>query len=46
MPKVPESFRNDLNELLKKEGIEYLLEKLKTSDPKYFEIVDKKIIGE
>jgi len=42
MPKVPESFRNDLNELFKKEGIEYLLEKLKTSDPEYFEIVDKK----
>tara|TARA_Y100000816_G_scaffold82680_1_gene56642 strand:- start:132 stop:1031 length:900 start_codon:yes stop_codon:yes gene_type:complete len=42
MPKVPESFRNDLNELFKKEGIEYLLEKLKTSDPEYFKIVDKK----
>ena len=31
-----------INELFKKEGIEYLLEKLKTSDQKYFKIVDKK----
>tara|TARA_Y100001935_G_scaffold88915_1_gene73791 strand:+ start:290 stop:1189 length:900 start_codon:yes stop_codon:yes gene_type:complete len=42
LPDVPESFRNNLNKLFKTKGLEYLLKKLKTYDPKYFKVVDKK----
>ncbi|WP_027002353.1 tRNA (adenosine(37)-N6)-dimethylallyltransferase MiaA [Hugenholtzia roseola] len=41
MPEVPLSFRQDLMQLLENEGVEALLEELKTSDPLYFEQVDK-----
>jgi tRNA dimethylallyltransferase len=41
MPEVPLSVRQDLMQVLENEGIEILLEELKTKDPLYFEQVDK-----
>lgn len=41
LPTVPEDIRQDLMQLWKNNGNEWLIDKLKKTDPSYWEIVDK-----
>lgn len=42
LPTIPEEFRNDLKKTHAENGNEWLLEKLRETDPDYFEKVDRK----
>ena len=42
IPKVPNHIRKDLNDIYIDKGLDYLLSKLKVTDPIYYDIVDKK----
>ena len=42
MPKISSKIRNDIKELHKKKGINFLLSELKEKDPIFYEQVDKK----
>lgn len=42
MPSIPESFREELNEQYRNEGLEPLLKELKEKDIAYYDLVDRK----
>ncbi|GAB5556315.1 MAG: tRNA (adenosine(37)-N6)-dimethylallyltransferase MiaA [Schleiferiaceae bacterium] len=42
MPSIPESFREELNDQYRNEGLESLLKELKEKDAAYYDLVDRK----